>query len=95
MDSGQLNAIQLQKVARLARKVKSTTGHTVSLRDVELITKLLAIARRAGDQRITREIECLEAELRAGGVIKDHDKVIVEHYRRYGVRVKYFDLYAA
>jgi len=88
-----LTSAQLRRLAKLARDVKAQTGHAFSLRDPELLTKLLKAVRRSGKLETLQELVTLQQEIHSKESTNNKSStIIVENYRRHGVKVKYYDM---
>ncbi len=90
---GLLTPAELQQLSHLTREVRSLSGHHYSLLDPELIPKLHCCLKQIGAQEQVQELEQLARRLIPSESAKDAVKV--EKYRKYGVRVKYYDQPAA
>ncbi len=89
-----LSGEQIIRLAKIARDVKRQTGIIFSLRDPELLTKLLKVVRRDGTLETLQELIDLQQELNSEKLAEKNPTIVVEKFTRHGVRVKYFDMSA-
>ena len=88
---GLLTPSEMQTLSALTREIRCLTDQHYSLLDPKLLDKLRDRFAELGDVEKMRQVDQIESSLypMSGAAIK------VEKYRKYGVRVKYFDRPAA
>ena len=92
---GLLSPAELQQLSALTREVRSLTGVPYSLLDPDLIHKLhQSLIALQADEHI-QELESLAKSLEVDSNPIPNDMITVKKYRKYGVRVKYYDRPAA
>ena len=89
-----LSQTELQQLASITREVHRQTGQRFSLLDPQLIIKLKDAAPALQNEDINRRL-CLLAKRLLCETPTPEEAVQVDCYRKYGVKVKYYDQSAA